>query len=266
VYRFWTVFFALVPILGTALCVYSFYNQDLLWFGESGGWWLPEDISAYGYKIDDIFNMLGWIVMATFLGCNLLLAIFMWKYADKPGEDRQAVYSHGSHGLEVFWTSATTLLLTFIALSQLNIWMEIKFPNRSENIPVHCNVTARQFEWRMTYPGPDGQFGTHDDFESNSDLVIPVGRKIRIDLRSADVLHSFFLPNMRIKQDAVPGLTIRVWFEAKKTGSYDLVCAELCGWGHYKMKGRLTVLSKDAYQSWLQKAQAGSIVHAEEEE
>lgn len=257
-YRFWTVFFALVPIFGTALCVYAFYNHELLWFGESGSWWLPEDISTFGKDIDRIFNFLGWIVMITFIGCNILLCLFMWKYADKPGDTRKSIYSHGSHNLEVFWTSATALLLAIIAIVQLGIWMEIKFPSSSSDVPVFANVTARQFEWRITYPGPDGEFGTIDDFESNSDFVVPVGRKIKMMLRSQDVLHSFFLPNMRVKQDAVPGLAIPVWFEATKTGQYDLVCAELCGWGHYKMKGRLTVLSKPDYEKWHKAAVAES--------
>ncbi len=265
-YRFWTVFFALVPILCTALCVYSFYNTELLWFGEPGSWWLPEDISTYGHKIDYFFNAIGWLTMATFLLCNILLVRFMWKYADKKGDDRKSVYTHGSHGLEVFWTSATTLILIVVATTQLGVWMEVKFPKHaaSANVPQFAIVTARQFEWRMTYPGADGEFGTIDDFKSNGELVVPVGRKIKIMLQSSDVLHSFFLPNVRVKQDAVPGLSIPIWFECTKTGSYDLVCAELCGWGHYKMKGRLSVLSKDAYELWLAKARKDAMAFSEE--
>jgi cytochrome c oxidase subunit 2 len=78
-----------------------------------------------------------------------------------------------------------------------------------------------------------------------------VGEEILIDLKSQDVLHSFFLPNMRVKQDAVPGMKIPVWFKAKEVGKYDIVCAELCGWGHYKMKGRITVESRREYDRWL---------------
>ena len=87
-------------------------------------------------------------------------------------------------------------------------------------------------------------------------MHIPLDETVLIDLKSADVLHSFFLPHLRIKQDAVPGSKIPVWFRAKKTGVYDLVCAELCGWGHYKMKGRLTVQTRKEFDGWLKKMKA----------
>ena len=86
-----------------------------------------------------------------------------------------------------------------------------------------------------------------------NDLHLPVNEEILIDLKSMDVLHSFFLPNMRVKQDAVPGMRIPVWFRPLETGQFDLVCAELCGWGHYKMKGRLTIESRAKFERWLQK-------------
>ena len=98
-------------------------------------------------------------------------------------------------------------------------------------------VTGRQFEWRLRYPGPDGSFDTPDDLFSVNELHVPVNEDILVQLKSADVLHDFFLPNLRVKQDAVPGMKIPVWFRATEEGVFDLVCAELCGWGHYKMKG-----------------------------
>jgi cytochrome c oxidase subunit 2 len=114
-------------------------------------------------------------------------------------------------------------------------------------------VIARQFEWRLRYPGRDGVIGTTDDVYVVNDLHLPVNEDILISLKSMDVLHSFFLPNMRVKQDAVPGMDIPVWFRATKEGEYDLVCAELCGWGHYKMKGRVTIETRAKYDEWLQK-------------
>jgi cytochrome c oxidase subunit 2 len=112
-------------------------------------------------------------------------------------------------------------------------------------------VVARQFEWRLRYPGRDGMLGTRDDLFLTNDLHLPVDEDILIQLKSMDVLHSFFLPNMRIKQDAVPGMKIPVWFKAKETGQFDIVCAELCGWGHYKMKGRITIESREDFNRWL---------------
>jgi cytochrome c oxidase subunit 2 len=122
---------------------------------------------------------------------------------------------------------------------------------RRPDIPPTVEVTARQFEWRLRYPGADGVIGTPDDIHHVNDLHIPVDTDVMVHLKSMDVLHSFFLPNLRIKQDAVPGHVIPVWFRAKETGTFDLVCAELCGWGHYKMKGRLTVQSRPEYEDWL---------------
>ena len=97
-----------------------------------------------------------------------------------------------------------------------------------------------------------GKLGDADDIFVVNDLHLPVNEEILIDLKSADVLHSFFLPNVRVKQDAVPGMKIPVWFRATETGTFDLVCAELCGWGHYKMKGRLTVESREDFDKWLE--------------
>ncbi len=141
------------------------------------------------------------------------------------------------------WTILPAATLLFIAIYQMNAWAEVKM--RKPDIPPTVEVTARQFEWRLRYPGEDGVIGTRDDIHHVNDLHIPVDTRCAGRPQEQDVLHSFFLPNLRIKQDAVPGMKIPVWFRAKETGTYDMVCAELCGWGHYKMKGRLTVESRD---------------------
>ena len=117
-------------------------------------------------------------------------------------------------------------------------------------------VTGRQFEWRIRYAGFDNQIGTEDDVEVVNDLHVPINEEIVLKIQSEDVLHSFFLPNMRTKQDVVPGMQQYVWFRANKTGRYDIVCAELCGWGHYKMRGRLTVESRENFDRWLKDAHA----------
>lgn len=246
-YRFWSVFFGILPIACLALC-----------FAAPGmGWWFPKNISTFGGEIDDLFNIIMVITTFTFIVCNILLVTFMWKYADK-GDDRKAMYTHGNHKLEVAWTAATALLLAFIAFSQMDIWVRVKFPESSSDVTTTAQVLARQFEWRMTYPGDDGVRNTPDDIHSNGELVVPVHTKVKIELVAQDVLHSFFLPNLRVKQDAVPGLKTPVWFEAEETGTFDLVCAELCGWGHYKMKGRLRVVTKEQYEAWKTKQAAAS--------
>ena len=134
----------------------------------------------------------------------------------------------------------------------MNAWADVKM-RKPKDMPPTVEVTARQFEWRLRYPGPDGKLGTPDDIHHVNDLHIPVDEEVLVQLESMDVLHDFFLPNLRIKQDAVPGMSIPVWFRATDTGTYDLVCAELCGWGHYKMKGRLTIESRASFDQWLAK-------------
>jgi cytochrome c oxidase subunit 2 len=111
-------------------------------------------------------------------------------------------------------------------------------------------VTAKQFNWEILYPGPDGKFGTEDDRLLDNELHVPVGKPVRVVLKSKDVLHSFFLPTLRLKQDIVPGRAIDAWFEAVKPGRYELPCAELCGFGHSGMKGWLHVHTPDDYEMW----------------
>ena len=109
---------------------------------------------------------------------------------------------------------------------------------------------GKQFNWEITYPGPDGKLDTKDDFKVDNEMHVPVNTVIRVRLTSNDVIHSFFLPNLRIKQDAVPGREVLVWFEAIKTGKYELPCAELCGFGHSGMLGWLYVDTPEAYEKW----------------
>jgi cytochrome c oxidase subunit II len=118
--------------------------------------------------------------------------------------------------------------------------------------PPLVEVSGRQFEWQLRYAGKDGQLGTADDVFTVNDMHLPSHEEIVMTLKSQDVLHSFFLPNLRVKQDAVPGMRQFVWFRANQTGIYDIVCAELCGWGHYKMRGRVTFEPREKFERWLE--------------
>jgi cytochrome c oxidase subunit 2 len=111
-------------------------------------------------------------------------------------------------------------------------------------------VTAKQFNWQVTYPGPDGKFGTADDKTLLDEMHVPVNKVVHVHLRSQDVIHSFFVPQFRMKQDAVPGREIVQWFEVTKTGKYELPCAELCGFGHSGMRGWIYVHTPDEYAKW----------------
>jgi cytochrome c oxidase subunit 2 len=236
--KFWSLLFLLVPILGVAVFVAA----------PRYGYWLPEDVSEHGHQIDHLWTFILWLTGAVFVATEVVLFWFLWKY-DGTTARAAPKFTHGNHNLEVVWTILPAATLLFIAIYQMNAWADVKIAR--PDIPPTVEVTARQFEWRLRYPGADGALGTPDDVHQVNDLHVPVDTDILVELKSADVLHSFFLPHLRIKQDAVPGSKIPVWFRAKEIGVYDLVCAELCGWGHYKMKGRLTVQSRADFNAWL---------------
>jgi cytochrome c oxidase subunit 2 len=230
--------FLLVPVLGCATFVAAPYFNH----------WLPRDVSAHGRTIDHLFMLILWITGVVFVITEGLLFWFLWRY-DARDNARPTKFTHGSHSVEILWTILPAAVLLFLAIYQMDAWAEAKM--RRPDVPVTAEVTGRQFEWRFRYPGPDGELYTPDDIHAVSDLHLPVDEEILLIIKSEDVLHSFFLPNFRIKQDVVPGMRQAVWFQAREEGEFDIVCAELCGWGHYKMKGRITVESRAEYEAWL---------------
>jgi len=247
--RFWSLLFLLVPILGVGVFVWAMNG----WWPMQGHW-LPQNINPSGQVIDNLFLFIMYLTGVIFIITSLALFWFMWKYdAAKNAEPVQ--YTHGSHTLEVVWSILPAATLLFIAIYQMNAWAREKMVRprvNGEIKPPLAEVTGRQFEWRVRYAGADGQIGTPDDLHVVNDLHVPVNDEIVLQIKSADVLHSFFLPNARVKQDVVPGMEQYVWFKPTVEGTYDIVCAELCGWGHYKMRGRLTVESQAKFDKWYQ--------------
>ncbi|HVN86637.1 MAG TPA: cytochrome c oxidase subunit II [Candidatus Binatia bacterium] len=210
--------------------------------------WLPEDVSTFGPNIDRLFYLIYYITTFTFVLVNVLLLTFLVLYRSR-GDGRRATYTHGNSTLEIIWTIVPALILVLLAFLSKGQWDAIK-----KNAPpadVLVQVTGKQFNWEIVYPGPDGKFGTPDDYQVDNDLHVPVNKVVRVLLHSKDVIHSFFLPNLRLKQDALPGREIVVWFEATKPGTYEIPCAELCGFGHSGMKGQLTVHDAAGYDAWL---------------
>jgi cytochrome c oxidase subunit 2 len=281
--RFWVVFFIFWPIVAVVLCAIA----------PSMNWWFPgatgptrgEAASPLGQRIDDLFYMILVITSIVFILTQAALGFALWTGATRTKDDSaKSWFSHGSHNLEVMWTIVPAGVLLFIALYQMDVWAEYRikdnFPQErmeavltrlgidysDENLhgePVHrlalAEVTARQFEWRIRYPGFDADGNLlplmrdpqPTDLYAVNDLHLPVGNPVMIQLRSGDVQHSFFLPELRVKQDAVPGLVIPVWFEANASGEYTLLCAELCGWGHYKMKAQFVAETEDEFLEYL---------------
>ncbi|MBI4408802.1 MAG: cytochrome c oxidase subunit II [Gemmatimonadetes bacterium] len=210
-------------------------------------WSLPELVSTFG-EIDSIFWLITVITGVIFLGVEVALIYLVIRYRHREG--RKAEYVHGHLGTEVVWTVIPFLIVLFLGFKSAGVWLEIKDPRRFPEEGVPLKVTAKQFEWNITYPGSDGRLDTGDDFIKRNQLHVPVGVPIRVTLTAEDVIHSFFLPQFRVKQDAVPGMEIQVWFQATKTGEYVLGCAELCGLGHYKMKGSVTVHTPEEFERW----------------
>lgn len=269
---FWCLFFAFWPILAIAVCAIA----------PAYGWWFPgEAASPLGKRIDDLFYLILIITTITFVGTQIALAYVLFKGARRTDADvnEKSWFSHGSHELEVIWSVVPAFILLFIALYQLDVWADYRvkdmFPReRMEELLVDLHqkrgehdslalaeVTARQFEWRIRYPGFDADGNLlplmrtpqPTDLYDVNDLHLPATAPVMIELKTQDVQHSFFLPELRVKQDAVPGLVIPIWFEADKQGDYALTCAELCGWGHYKMKARFAAVSDEAFLEYLHK-------------
>ena len=261
--RFWSILFLLVPVLGVAVFAWAMLD---LW--PMQGHWLPANINDHGAVIDNLFLFILYLTGALFIGTGIALFWFLWKY-DAAQNPQPVTFTHGSHTLEVVWSILPAATLVFIAIYQMNAWADAKMrrpalPGPDGVIgtrddlpqPPIAEITGRQFEWRVRYAGEDGIVGTPDDVHTVNDLHLPVNEEIVLSIKSQDVLHSFFLPNLRVKQDVVPGMKQYLWFRANRTGAYDIVCAELCGWGHYKMRGRVTFVGREEFDRWLIRAHA----------
>jgi cytochrome c oxidase subunit 2 len=208
--------------------------------------WLPEDVSTYGREIDALFFLIYYITAVTFILVTVLMVWFLWKYRDQG--NRRATYTHGNTTLEIIWTVIPAAILIVLSFMSVSTWAKVKREVPPTDFEV--KVAAKQFNWDVSYPGPDGKLGTEDDVKFDNDIHVPVNKVVRVHLTANDVIHSLFIPNLRFKQDAVPGRTILAWFEATKPGKYELPCAELCGFGHSGMKGWLHVHTAEEYGKW----------------
>ena len=223
----------------------------------------PEDASLTGHWIDHLFWVAFGLTAVTFVVVAAILVFMLVRYRAAPG--RRAHYTRGDSPGAVAMTMGLALAV-FVGLD-VNLavrdhlaWEKIwgRPPAPAESVRVQ--VMGEQFAWNIRYTGPDGRFGTGDDVSTLNELHVPVGKPVVVQLSSKDVIHSFFLPNFRIKQDAMPGMVTNLYFQAKKRGSYDIACAEHCGFGHYRMRGFLVSEAPEAFEAWLtaQAAEAGA--------
>src|SRR6266566_3991064 len=236
-------------------------------------YWFPVLASVHGGSIDSLFGTVLVVSGVVFIIVQGMLGFFVARYGQSGNE--RASYWHDNPKAEAFLLITTAVILTVLVFMGQRVWAGIYFADGPANATI-IQVTGEQFSWNFHYPGADGQFGRtdtklitatntigldRDDPAAKDDVVsiavmhAVVNKPVRIRLRSKDVIHSFFLPNFRLKQDAVPGMAIEVWFTPTKPGQYEIACAELCGLGHYRMKAALTVdESQEKFNQWLEEA------------
>lgn len=245
-------------------------------------WWFPPPINQHGFSYDAQFSR---VLVATgiiFFLAQIALGWVVLRYRDKGG---RAVYSHGNNRLEALWTSATAVLFVGLVLMGTRIFAGVHFAQPPADA-LQVEVLAKQFAWNFRYPGPDGKFGrtvvradsqgrvskpsdaagdpfgldeadpaAKDDIVSSS-LKVPVGKPVRLLLHSRDVIHNFFVRELRLKQDVVPGMEIPLHFQADRIGVYEVPCSELCGLGHHQMRTTLQVVSAEDFEKWKQEQAA----------
>ena len=305
--KFWSILFGATMFAALLLFIISPFVS---------GWWLPKDISTFGGGIDQLFYLILAITGFFFVLTEGILVYAMYRYVSRPGQ--KSSYYHGNHKLEMIWTLVPAVILLLLAVVQINVWADVKF---QKNMPApdaktqQLEVTARQWEWRIRYPSvkrmeswktdpkaaEDFAGNPHaDDVHLPNEIHVWKGGKepkeqhrVLVHLKTRDVLHSFFLPNLRLKQDALPGKTIPVWFAVTEhntravedpktddkhwveigydaaTGAvtnpdmiWELACAEFCGARHSLMRGKLFVHENEAdFLDWLKHTEAAQNRH-----
>ena len=224
------------------------------------GWGFPADASTDGFRIDRLIIVTGFFVTLLFI----ITCIWLVYACVKHGRGHEAEYDHGDSKHAVTAALVLSGLIFFIvdgnlfansAYDTTTVFWNYDEANEDPSA-VRIEVNARQWAWDARYAGADGEFNTADDIVTLNDIRVPTGRPVVIQLAATDVLHGFYVPNLRQKMDAVPGTVNPTWFRAAKTGEYEIACAQHCGMAHYLMKGKLTILEPGDYDAWAAQAAA----------
>jgi cytochrome c oxidase subunit 2 len=245
------------------------------WLDISKYMGLPENVSEHGPQIDYMIGLVHWLMIILFLiwAPFFIYTMIRFRASKNPKADYHGVNSHMSTYQEVgVIVAELVLLFGFAVPTWAALRDEVDFPTEEESVVAH--VIAEQFAWNVHYPGADGKFGARDpnfvdtqlnplgldradpnaadDVVTVNELHLVVDKPVMIHLSSKDVIHGFGIPVMRVKQDAIPGLTIPVWFVPTETGDWEIACAQLCGVGHYRMRGYVTVHTQEDFDSWME--------------
>ena len=285
------ILFLVVFLIGCIVSAVYFKNY-MLGYGPH----LPA--SEHGSILDKMFNVTLFFTGIVFVITHILLFYFGWKYSAKKG--RKALFIPHDNKLEIIWTAIPAVVMTFLVVGGLDAWNEVMADVSDDDKYLEIEATGFQFGWNLRYPGADGLIGEKnyklissenplgqnwkdeknlDDFLA-TELVLPVGQKVRVRITAQDVLHNFYLPHFRVKMDAIPGMPTYFVFTPSKTTEeyrqelkkyaeynvpdpadplkmlwetfeYELACAELCGRGHYSMKRPIKIVSQEEYDTWL---------------
>jgi|HubBroStandDraft_1064217.scaffolds.fasta_scaffold00936_15 cytochrome c oxidase subunit 2 len=232
-------------------------------------WEAPVSITSVGNEIDHQYDLTLLVTGTVFILSQLGLAYAIFRFRDR---GQRATYTHGNNTMEIVWTTATVILFVGLGLMGYKAWAEMRFAQAAPNA-IQVEVTANQFVFNFRYAGPDGKFGKLDpklisastgnplgldpnDPASKDDIVVPtltvpVDHEVELLLRSQDVIHNFYVRELRLQQDTVPGMVIPMHFTANKIGRYEVVCTQLCGLAHYRMRTFLDVVSESDYENFL---------------
>lgn len=230
---------------------------------ESGhGFEMPRDVSADGWRIERLIDVTNYFV----LGLLAFMLLWMITALILHNKSHEADYDDGNNKRYWVFPVSLAMFLFFVVDGNLFINSTLDMHNVFDNYAkaeaepgaVRIQINAHQWAWDARYAGPDGKFNTRDDIVTLNDIRVPVGKPIIFQLASVDVIHSFYLPNLRMKKDVIPGMVTSMWVRAVQTGEFDIGCAQHCGVHHYKMKGLLTVLTQAQYDVWAAEMSADS--------
>jgi cytochrome c oxidase subunit 2 len=266
--------FAVLLVILTVVTVYYFVARE----------WFPPAITEIGREIDAQFNRTLLLTGVVFVLSQLALAWVVVRYRAR---GQRASYSHGNNTLEVIWTAATIVTFLGVGLYGQSVWAKLHLRQPGPQA-FQVEVIGEQFKWSFRLPGPDGQFGRYksldlvlkeraqgrrnsspwqldpEDPAGKDDILLPVGSNLAVPVNTPiqlyttakDVIHSFTVRELRLKQDAVPGLRVPIHFTATQIGEYEILCAELCGQSHHQMRAFLLVKSREDFEAWLKEQTA----------
>ncbi len=257
---------ALLLVVLVVVTVYVFYSNLYP---------APASITSVGKLIDHQYDLTLYVTGTVFILSQLGLAYAVFRFRDR---GQRAHFTRGNNTMELLWTTATIILFLGLGILGRKAWAEVRFTQAAPNA-TQVEVTENQFVFNFRYPGPDGKFGKLDPAQVSAStgnplgldskdpagkddivvptLTVPVNRQIELLIRSQDVIHNFYVRELRLQQDAMPGMVIPIHFTADKIGQYEILCTQLCGLAHYRMRSFLNVVSDSDYDTFLKQQEAG---------